>query len=95
MSIVAKHIKVEFLSHNRKAVCAPNPDYPEGMDVDLTEPQATACQTAIPYPAECCGVWLLQCTACGTSVAVTAAGRPDDVRSVKIPCRTIRREKPH
>lgn len=75
---------IRFLSHNRKAQCAPNPKYPEGVDIDPGI--RPACHVALPYPAECCGLWLIQCPNCGTKTAVTTAGRPDDPRSVMVPC---------
>ena len=80
-------ISVEFKPSGRgKARSAPNPDYPDGCHVDITEGQ-TGCSVALPYPAPECGAWIVRCAACGMSVAITAAGRPDDPRSVRIPCK--------
>jgi len=78
---------VDFMSHNRKAQCAPNPAYPQGMEVDLTHGAKLACLAELPYPAECCGVWIVGCQTCGLVVAITAAGRPDDPRTAKLPCK--------
>lgn len=84
---------VSFMSHGRKARCAPDPLYPAGMDIDLAGGAQKACVVDLPYPAECCGVWLVWCETCGYSAGVTAAGRVDDPRTVKLPCRaTIARD---
>jgi len=80
------NLKVTFLSHNRQPRCAPNPVYPEGIDVDLSKGAKASCMTALPYPAECCGAWLIVCRACSQHYVVTAAGRPDDPRTVRLPC---------
>jgi hypothetical protein len=79
-------IEVEFLSHHRKAKIAPNPRFPSGIDVDLTH-GARHCNVKLPYPAECCGIWFVRCTDCRSNAAITAAGRTDDPRSVKLPCK--------
>ena len=80
-------IEVKFLSHNRKPKCAPNPAYPDGMDVDMTGGAKVACLANLPYPAECGGVWIVDCKTCGLRVGITAAGRPDDPRTAKLPCK--------
>jgi hypothetical protein len=79
--------KIDFLSHNRKATCAPDPAYPQGMDVDMARGAKSACLAMLPYPAACCGVWMVECQICGLRAALTAAGRPDDPRSVKLACK--------
>lgn len=79
-------ISVTFLSHNRKPTCAPNPAYPEGMDLDLTNGAKVACLANLPYPAECCGVLIVRCSKCNESVAITTAGRIDDPRTVRLAC---------
>jgi hypothetical protein len=79
---------VEWLSRNRKAQCPPNPAYPNGKDVSCPiAPGQPSCQAPIPYPASECGVWVVRCLICKASVGVTAAGRPDDPRSVRMPCK--------
>lgn len=77
---------VEWLSDGRKAKCAPDPAYPNGMDVDAAEGRA-GCTTSLPYPAPACGMWFITCPVCGHTALVTAAGRPDDPRSVRVPCK--------
>jgi len=78
-------MRVKFLSRNRKAQCQPNPAYPNGIDLDCGE--RPACKADLPYPAPCVGLWYVECKLCHTNAAITAAGRPDDPKSVMIPCR--------
>lgn len=80
-------LEVTFLSHHRKPTCAPNPAHPNGIDVDLTDGARVACLAELPYPAECCGVLIVRCNKCLESVAITTAGRADDPRTVKLPCK--------
>lgn len=79
--------RVEFRPSGRgKALCAPNPEYPNGIALDLTRPGVPTCLVVIPYPAPECGLWLVRCDECHLSIAVTAAGRPDDPISLKMEC---------
>lgn len=80
-------MKIEFLDSGREPKCAPNPAYPNGMDVDVSQGAARACFASIPYPAPRCGVMVVECEICGLSVGLTVAGCPDDPRSVKMACR--------
>lgn len=82
-------MKVEWKGSGRKAQSAPNPAYPNGIDIDVSGGKK-ACYTTLPYPAKECGAWILTCENCGFSAAITAAGRPDDPRSVKLPCKEVR-----
>lgn len=70
----------------REPQCAPDPRYPTGKDLDASRGEPDTCTTALPYPAKRCGIYVIRCVACSFSVGVTTAGRPDDPRSVKIPC---------
>jgi hypothetical protein len=87
-------LSVEWIDRGREPQCEPNPAYPNGQDVTFTSgigwPQSgNTCRTDVPYPAVRCGVYVIECATCGLRVAVTTAGRPDDPRSVTIPCRTL------
>ena len=78
---------VEFQPSGRgKAQCPPNPNFPKGTPVDCSD-GGIACTKDLPYPAPECGVWIVRCKACGMSVGVTAAGRPDDPTKVTMPCK--------
>lgn len=85
---------VTFRSHHRKASSPPNPDYPKGIDIDVSGGKTPTCSVEIPYPAEECGVWMVQCLSCGYTLAITAAGRPDDPRSATVPCQLNSSEGP-
>jgi hypothetical protein len=78
-------IAVEWLSHGRKARCAPNPLYPAGIVINLAG-EDTGCEKELPYPAPECGVWVIRCGVCGASAGITAAGRVDDPRRVTLRC---------
>lgn len=80
-------MNVVFLDSGREPKCAPNPAYPLGKDVDISGSAAATCSTPIPYPAPRCGVMFVTCPVCGYSVGLTVAGRIDDPRSVKVPCK--------
>lgn len=69
----------------------PDPRFPSGIDVNAGDPRQ-GCSFPLPYPAPRIGAWIVQCNACGMSVAVSAAGRRDDPRSVRVPCKG--REEP-
>jgi hypothetical protein len=71
----------------REAQCKPSPLYPDGVDVDAAAGARKTCRIALPYPAERCGLWLLKCSRCGLTAAVSAAGRRDDPRSVRVGCK--------
>lgn len=83
-------MSVEFLDAGREPQCAPNPDYPKGIDIDISQGMPDACIAELPYPAPRCGAMIVRCGECGASVALTVAGRPDDPRTVKIPCKACR-----
>jgi hypothetical protein len=84
-------IKVRWASEGRKAKSPPNPAYPNGIALDLTKGQELHCPVPLKYPAPEVGTWLIACETCGFTAAVTAAGRPDDPREVKLPCKAIGR----
>lgn len=67
--------------------CPSNPDYPEGIDVQSAALGVRSCKVDLPYPAPERLVWMVTCKRCGYRSAITAAGRPDDPRSVTLPCK--------
>lgn len=84
---------IDFIPNGRgKAQCEPDPLFPNGKAVDVSNGQKS-CLVALPYPAAECGAWRVVCSACGLRVGITAAGRPDDPISVKIPCKLITETK--
>ena len=82
-------IEKTFIASGRgKAQCASDPDYPNGKDIDCTGGRQPSCKVDLPYPAPECGHFLVTCEACQLRVVITAAGRPDDPKSITIPCQT-------
>jgi hypothetical protein len=79
--------KIKWLDRGREPKCPPDPAYLKGIDIDSSGGAARACKTELPYPAKRCGVYYVECEICGTNAAITTAGRPDDPRSVTLPCK--------
>lgn len=81
---------VEFLDAGAPASEPSNPKYPDGIHLDLTNNSPVqSCKLLLPYPAPRCGQLIILCRRCGLRAACTVAGRRDDPRSVRLPC------KPH
>ncbi len=80
--------EIHFLTTGRLPQCPPNPAYPLGIDIDISEGVTRTCKASLPYPAQCCGTWIVKCLDCGYVAAVTAAGRVDDPRTIKIGCKS-------
>jgi len=83
---------VTWIDREREARCPPNPDFPAGKDLDVSEGAPQACKVDLPYPAKRCGIYMIECAFCGLRVGVTTAGRPDDPRSVTMPCKEMTRQ---
>jgi hypothetical protein len=80
-------LKVEWVDYLREPRCAPDPAFPTGKDIDCSGGAPAACKADLPHPAKRCGLYLVECEACGIRIGITTAGRPDDPRSVKIACK--------
>lgn len=78
--------KIEWLDRHREPQCPSNPDFPNGIDVDVSLGAEQSCVTELPYPARRCGLYIAECERCGLRVGVTTAGRPDDPRSLRVAC---------
>lgn len=78
-----------WIDRHREPQCPPNPAYPDGVDADVTLGARPACRSALPYPAPRCGLYVVTCKLCGANCAITTAGRPDDPRSITLPCKAI------
>lgn len=78
---------VRFVGTGKKAQCAPNPNYPDGIDLPSPHPDQPKCKVTLPYPATEIGAWKVECSECGVRSACTTAGRPDDPRSIELPCK--------
>lgn len=65
----------------------PDPDYPDGIDCDVSNGASQTCSVALPHPARRCGYWLIKCDRCGANALITTAGRIDDPRSATLACK--------
>jgi hypothetical protein len=82
-----ENLHVAWVDRGFDPVCDPDPRFPNGVDIDVTNGQVRSCQTELPYPAERCGYFVVACSVCGLSCAITTAGRRDDPRSLKVACK--------
>lgn len=83
--------KIEWVDHGREPQCSPDPNYPDGKDIKFSHADRVKCCTVeLPYPAKRCGVYIVECSMCALRVGITTAGRPDDPKSVQIPCEATR-----
>lgn len=80
-------LRVKWIDAGREPKCAPNPDYPNGVDLDVSNGAAKTCTAPLRYPALRCGHHVVECRVCKQRVHVTTAGRADDPKSVKIACK--------
>ncbi len=80
---------IEWIDYHREPKVSPNPLYPKGIDLDVTAGNTPACVVDLPYPAKRIGSYVIKCQSCLMEVSCTTAGRIDDPRSIKIPCKSI------
>jgi hypothetical protein len=78
--------RIEWIDRHREPQCPPDPRYPDGIDLPAPAMAKVTCQVDLPYPAKRCGLYVVKCVRCGMTVACTTAGRPDDPRSMQVPC---------
>lgn len=78
---------IDWIDLGREPKCKPNPEFPDGIDLDCSAGAKRACLATLPHPAKRCGFYAVECKVCGIRVAVSTAGRADDPRSVKIACK--------
>jgi hypothetical protein len=81
-----QQMKVTWDDAGREPKGKSNPDYPNGIDLDVSHGAELTCTTQLPYPAKRIGSYTVECPVCGTRVGCTTAGRPDDPRSIKLAC---------
>jgi hypothetical protein len=82
-----KHVM--WIDHGREPKVKPNPEYPDGIDIDITDGTVKTCKVELPYPAKRIGLYLVSCKTCGTTAGITTAGQPDDPKSVRLPCKEM------
>lgn len=79
--------KVRWEDSGKEPQCSPNPDYPDGINVDVSGGAEKTCLVELPYPAMRIGRYKVTCPVCGATAGCTTAGRPDDPKSIKMACR--------
>jgi hypothetical protein len=80
------HISIRWVDSGREPRIASNPNFPDGIDLDVSNGAERTCMRNLSYPARRCGYFLIECRKCGQSAAITTAGRRDDPRSIKLAC---------
>ena len=78
--------KIEWKGTGAQAKCPPDPEHPNGVNLVLARSGDRCCTTDLPYPAPGVGSHIVECTVCGLRAAVSAAGRPDDPKSLRVAC---------
>jgi hypothetical protein len=93
----ASRHEVTFVDSGREPQVPPNPEYPEGIDLDATEGAAVqSCKVPLPYPAPRCGLMTVACKRCGRTIparfgyrasksAPPGASLDDDPRAPRYP----------
>lgn len=87
VTVTQNRHRIQWVDSGKQPQHPANPAYPTGIDVDLSKPDADACAIPLKYPAKRIGRYEIDCAECGGRFVVTTAGRPDDPRSVTVPCR--------
>lgn len=87
MSAAKPHHTVKWQDTGKDPICAPDPNYPNGIELDISEGKIPYCRVELPYPAPRIGFYLVECDRCLFSVLLTTAGRPDDPKSVTMACK--------
>lgn len=81
------NMTVTWIDGHREPQCPSDPNYPKGVDLDVSAGAQRTCKTQLAYPAKRCGRYTIVCEICGLTVAVSTAGRADDPRSITLACR--------
>lgn len=87
----AQKFHVRWKDGFREPNVVPDPRYPKGVTVDVSDGAMVTCVASLPYPAKRVGLYVIECSACGRRVSCTTAGRPDDPHSIKMACRRTKR----
>lgn len=81
----ANQFEVRWIDRGRPPRVPPDPDFPDGIDIDSGV--RPACRVELPYMTQTnVGLWLIKCLRCKTNTFITMASRPDDPKSVMLPC---------
>jgi hypothetical protein len=83
-----RRFTVDWIDGHRTSEQAADPAWPDGWAADVALDAPRACRVELPCPAAGRGMWVVVCTKCGFAFSLAAAGRADDPRSVRVPCKT-------
>ena len=78
---------IDWVDLHRESTEPADPAYPDGSAIDVALDAPHACRLQLPCPAARCGQWLITCRDCRFYIALATAGRADDPKSVRLPCR--------
>jgi hypothetical protein len=84
---VATCLRVTWKDRDTRPLFPVDPDFPDGTHLDLAFGAEPACWTDLPYPVARVGAHQVECPTCGLRLLCGANGRPDDPRTVRVPCR--------
>jgi DNA-directed RNA polymerase subunit RPC12/RpoP len=84
---MATCLRVTWKDRDTRPLFPADPDFPDGTHLDLAFGAEAACWTDLPYPVVTVGAHQVECPTCGLRLLCGANGRPDDPRTVKVPCR--------
>lgn len=85
---VESRFLIDWCDGHRGSDYPADPAFPNGTAIDVALDAARACRVELPCPAARCGLWVVTCRQCGYAIALATAGRADDPRSARLPCRS-------
>jgi hypothetical protein len=83
---MADKFKIEWVDRGVEPREKPDPNFPDGIDLNMAMGRSPSCKVTLPYPAPRCGYYYVECKTCGENVLLSTAGRRDDPRSVTLAC---------
>jgi len=84
---LGSHFRIQWIDHHRDPQEPPNPNFPNGRPLDISQGRSPNCTVELVHPTKRCGIYVIHCTKCRQRVAATTAGRVDDPSSVKMYCK--------
>ena len=88
--MIPPKFRIDWLDREREPTEEPDPDFPNGIDLDMAAGRWPSCKVTLPYPTPRCGLFYVKCSVCGVNIMISTAGRPDDPRSVRLACERMR-----
>lgn len=78
--------EIEYLPSKAEGIREIKPEYPNGVDVDLSAGAQDICVATLIYPAPQSGLCNVTCQNCGYQIALSVHAMADDAKSIKVPC---------